>query len=51
MKNKIIYSVFIAIITVMAYFLYKQNAEINDLEMVLDQCSERYYKEIGVIKK
>ncbi len=44
MKQKIIYSIFFIIISVMAYFLYKQYTEIQDLEMVLDQCSDRYYE-------
>ena len=44
MKRKITYIIFSIIISVMGYFLYRQYAEIQDLEMVLDQCSDRYYE-------
>lgn len=35
------------IIALLIYFLFKQQLKINDLEMVLEQCENAYYKKVA----
>lgn len=51
MKTLKIYSVIASIIIVsLSIYCYILFNELNDTNEVLNQCSERYYKEIGVSK-
>lgn len=48
MKNRTIYAILIVIILMLCYIIYKQYYDIKDLEMVLEQCEDAYYKSIGL---
>lgn len=49
MKTLKIYSILLtlAVITLSLY-LYRSNKELKETEEILEQCSDRYYKEIGL---
>ncbi len=47
MKQKVIYIVLLLIIVVLGVVVYQQYKEIQDLELVLSQCEDAYYKNIG----
>ncbi|WP_267607213.1 hypothetical protein [Chryseobacterium wangxinyae] len=50
MKHKYAYAILVLIILSLMLFANNLIDKNRDLQMVLDQCSERYYKEIGVVK-
>lgn len=50
MKHKYAYAILVIIIFALMFFSNSLMDKNRDLEVVLKQCSERYYKEIGVVK-